>query len=201
LSSIQTNDRKGGTTNKDNHDLTAHNDKLNADKPIVLGYAFEDIDPIVQSTRAVKYLVTSEESKGCDVDLLVHIENLHPDEGVENEGAQLGFCESQDAFTAEIQDQRHYKLVDGLSDNHFPHRQGYQRSRLRFWLSSEQAWRRRIGGEGESCKSVHDQVHPKKLNGLEDGAFIITSDSGNEGEYNRRNVDGDLKLVKGQQIW
>jgi hypothetical protein len=132
------------------------------------------------------------------MDLLVLIEYLHPYEGIEDESPQFGFFESQDTFATEIQDQCHYELVDGLSNDHFPHRQGDQRSRLRFWLPFEQAWRRRIGCEGQSCKGVHDEIHPKKLNGLEDGAFIVTSDSGNEGEYNRRDVDGDLKLVQGQ---
>jgi hypothetical protein len=133
--------------------------------------------------------------------LLVLIEYLHPDEGVEDESPQFGFCKSQDPFAAKIQNQRYYELVDGLSDDHFPHRQGDQRSRLRFWLPFEQAWRRRIGCEGECCKGIHDKIHPKKLNGLENGAFLITSDSGNEGEYNRRDVNCDLKLVQGQQIW
>lgn len=66
----------------------------------------------------------------------------------------------EDCGAAKVEDEGDNQLIDGLSDDHFPHRGRDQRRRLGFRLTVENAAGRRIGGQGESGKGIHDQVHP-----------------------------------------
>jgi hypothetical protein len=55
------------------------------------------------------------------------------------------------------------------------------------------------GGENTKCKSgesVHDEVDPQQLHCAEDRILVITGNSGNKGENNRSDVDGQLELNK-----
>ena len=63
--------RERSAANKDDHDLSSNNDELNPNEEPVPLYAFEYIEFIVKPP------------------IIVLIENLHPDKGVENDGLQL----------------------------------------------------------------------------------------------------------------
>ena len=58
--------REGVTAEEDDDDLSPDNDKLDANEEVIPLYAFEDVHLIV------------------DASVIVLVENLHPDEGVEN---------------------------------------------------------------------------------------------------------------------
>lgn len=58
--------RKGVTPNEDNHDLSSDDDELNANKEVIPLHAFEDVQFVV------------------DASVVVLVENLHPDEGIED---------------------------------------------------------------------------------------------------------------------
>ena len=137
-------------------------------------------------------------TKHLSVDLLVLVENLHPHESVEDKTGQLfeltltGVTEN--LWAAEIEDECHNKLVDRLPYDHLPHGQSDQRSRFRLWLSLKQTGSRRIGGQCQRSKRVHDQIHPKQLHSGEDGALIATGYCRHKGQDDCRNIDSDLKL-------
>ena len=100
-------------------------------------------------------------------DLLVLVENLYPNEGIEDQSSQLFFFllafASQDLLATKIQDECNYELENGLSDNHLPHIESDQWSRLLLRLAIENIASRGIGCERESSESVHDEVYPEKL--------------------------------------
>lgn len=59
--------------------------------------------------------------------------------------------------------------------------------------------RKRGAGGNTKCKSgesVHDEVDPQQLHCAEDRILVITGNSGNKGENNRSDVDGQLELNK-----
>ena len=64
-------DLESGTADENDHYLTTDHDGVDADEEVVLENAFEDIEFVVQ-TAVVEF-----------------IEDLHPDEGVEDYGIQL----------------------------------------------------------------------------------------------------------------
>lgn len=107
--------------------------------------------------------------KGDDV--LVLVENLHPDESIEDQGSQLimlflSFV-AEDLVTCEIQDECDDQLEDSLADNHLPHVQSNQwcSLALRFPVQNITCWR--VGCESESSEGIHNQVHPEQLHSCE----------------------------------
>ena len=64
--------------------------------------------------------------------LLVLIENLHPDERIEDHGLENSFRivvtrEIKNFLPSKIEDESHDKLVDRLPDDHLPHGTSNQR--------------------------------------------------------------------------
>ena len=55
------------------------------------------------------------------------VEDLHPDEHVEDDGVELQFfgfdgcVVAEDGTTGEVEDENDDELEDGLTDDHFPH--------------------------------------------------------------------------------
>lgn len=122
LRSVQPGNREGLSTNKDDQDLTADDDKLNPQKPSVAEHAIEDVKSVVETTR------------------IPLVENLHPNKGVEHHRLVL----SSVVQMGEVQGKSHGKLIDTLSDDHFPHCQGDQRAGLWFGFTIKNGWRRGV---------------------------------------------------------
>ncbi len=131
-------------------------------------------------------------------DLLVLIEDLHPDESVEYHCSQLfvlflSFV-AEDLVTCEIHDECDDQLEDSLADNHLPHVQSNQWCSLafRFPVQNIPGWR--ISCESESSEGVHNQVHPEQLHSCENRFLSRGGDGGNKSEDNGSDVDCELKL-------
>ena len=127
-------------------------------KPPIPVNPFKDIETIVESSgaRTVSNVLEAHSS----LDLLVLVENLHEDKGVENRAMPpvdliVGLV-SENAFSGEEEDQRHHQLEDGLTDDHLPHVQSDQGRRFGFRPSMEDARQWRISGECECGERIHD---------------------------------------------
>ena len=100
------------------------------------------------------------EEKGGDEDVLILIENLHPDKSIEHQCPQLRNLMltliPQNLRARKMQGERDRQLEDRLSDNHFPHIQRDQRSGflIRFPVQDLSGWR--IGCECKGGEGVHD---------------------------------------------
>lgn len=82
---------KGCTSNEKDQELAANNDQLYSHEPIVAEYALEDIEFVVYAPAATQILVSEllQQYWTIGTNLLVLIENLHPDEDVENKRLKL----------------------------------------------------------------------------------------------------------------
>lgn len=107
-------DGKRGTTNEHDEDLTSHDNKLDSDEPVVFEHALENIEPVVETS--------------C----VPLVENLHPDERVENGALKslslVGRLVTKNTRACEIENERDRELINGLSDDHLPHRHSDQGS-------------------------------------------------------------------------
>lgn len=81
-------------TNKDDQDLTANNDDLNANKPFVAHDAFHDVEFVIDATR------------------IVLVEDLHEDERVEDHRLHVTIIPAEDRSAGKVEDKRHNQLVD-----------------------------------------------------------------------------------------
>lgn len=66
MSTIQSMCRESVTPEEDDHDLSPNNDELNDNEEVIPLYSFEDVHLVVNAS------------------VVVLIENLHPDEGIED---------------------------------------------------------------------------------------------------------------------
>src|SRR5204863_4744590 len=100
------------------HDLTCDHESVNGEKPIVLQHSLEDVESVVESS------------------VVELVENLHPNKCIEDNCIQLELnlliCDivAKNAGTSKVQCKRDCELVDGLPNNHLPHRRGEKRCRL-----------------------------------------------------------------------
>lgn len=107
---------------EDDEDLAANHDRVDGDEKPVSVNTLEDVELVVQAPIAIHVSMQPLAGRGF---LLVLVENLHPDECVEDEGPellQLFWClVVEDSRAAEIENKGDHELEDGLSDNHLPH--------------------------------------------------------------------------------
>lgn len=109
LDAVDASDLKGLAADEDNHDLPRDHDDVDDDEEGVAVNAFEDVAVVVE-TATVEF-----------------VEDLHPDEGVEDDCVELclddrvGGVVAEDGSTGEVEDKGDDELVDGLTDDHFPH--------------------------------------------------------------------------------
>lgn len=197
MDTIEAHGRQSAASEGDDKYLTGDGDKVNSDEIPVSVQAFKDVESIVETAVALQILDFCQ----CSItrgDLLELIEELHPYVSIEDHCFQcllLGICRvSEDLVSREIQSQSHRQLVNGLSDNHFPHVQSDQRCRL--WLRQpiENLRIRRIGGECESSKRVHDKIDPEQLNWRENRLLLVAGDGRYKCKRNSSNVDRELEL-------
>lgn len=87
--------------------------------------------------------------------ILVHIEDLHKHIGVEDRRLKLSLflCGSigKNLRPSEIQYQGDRKLIDRLSDDHFPHRYGDEGCGFRFRISVQDVGWWRIRSKCQRC--------------------------------------------------
>ncbi|CRK22699.1 hypothetical protein BN1723_012736 [Verticillium longisporum] len=149
-------DAEGLLAHKDDGNLCADHDTVDADEEGVALNAFEDIELIVKTT------------------VVELVEDLHPDKRVEDHSVKLKLLlrvagvVSEDAGASKVQDQCRRELEDGLADDHLPHVEGDERSRLALRLAIEDLLGRRVGGKSKGSKCVHDEVDPKELHSSKD---------------------------------
>lgn len=69
------------------------------------------------------------------------------------------------------------ELIDSVSQDVLSHGAGDQRLVATIWLPPKQRLCGRLGGQGQGCKRVHDQVHPQHLHGLQGGILRICKEN------------------------
>jgi hypothetical protein len=175
-------DTKWPTANEDDQDLQTDDHEHNADEEPVAKYALKHIDLVIEAS------------------VIEDVEDLHPDEDIEDEGVELellvGIREivAEDVATSEVEHEDNGELVDVLTGDLLPHGRGDEGLVATLRWAVQDLVGRRIGSEGEGGERVHDQVDPKKLNGSENGLHLVVVHRCNESENDGRDIDGDLEL-------
>jgi hypothetical protein len=176
------NDMEGTRANEDDQHLETNHEDVNEDEELVAVNALENVELVVQ-TSVVKL-----------------VEDLYPDEGVENDGIELErlflnvLVVSKDGRSGEVQNEGDDKLEDGLPDDHLPHVGGDEGGLLALGRAVENLLSRGIDSKGESSKGIHDEIDPEELDRLEHGNHVRMIDSGDEGKKHSGNVDCELEL-------
>lgn len=184
MNSVQASHIKGCTSDVDDHYLTPDHDAVDTEEPVVPEHAFEDVQLVVKSP-VVKL-----------------IENLHPNEGVENDSVelQLTFVGAETApeklVASEVEHKGDGKLVNGLSNNHLPHSHSEKRCTLGDGLAVENLFCRGVSCKCEGSKRVHDQINPEQLNRTQDTRIVTSVERRDKGQDDSSNVDCDLELEK-----
>ena len=162
--------------------LQADNEEHNGDEEVVAEDAFEDVELVVQTP------------------VVEDVEDLHPHETVENDGVQLKLhvgirqIVAKNVTTGEVEDEDDGELVDVLPHDLLPHRSGDKRLILALRRAVQDLLRWWVCGECEGGESVHDQVDPEQLDCTKRRLHLLAVDSGNKGQDDSSDVDGNLKL-------
>ncbi|CRK40199.1 hypothetical protein BN1708_008135 [Verticillium longisporum] len=170
-------DAEGLLAHKDDGNLCADHDTVDADEEGVALNAFENVELVVKTT------------------VVELVEDLHPDKRVEDHSVKLKLLlrvagvVSEDAGASKVQDQCRRELEDGLADDHLPHVEGDERSRLALRLAIEDLLGRRVGGKSKGSKCVHDEVDPKELHSSKDRLHLGTFGDGDDDDRNGDNQD------------
>jgi hypothetical protein len=148
------------------------------------------------------------------------VEDLHPDECVEDDSVQLellvgiGEIVAENGATSEVENKDGSELVNILAHDLLPHLYSelvYDRGAcdtgmtygccderlvLALGRTVQDFFCRRVGGKSERRECVHDKVDPEQLHRLEDGLRIVVINSRNKGKQDSGDIDGDLELEK-----
>jgi hypothetical protein len=135
---VQTLNRESRAANIHNHGLAGNHNHQDGDVKVVALHAGENVELVVQAA------------------VVEHVEDLHPDKGVEDQGADLFTVDLvfEDAGAGVVQDEGYDELEEGLADDHFPHDGGDQGRGALGGLAVEDFFGWRIGGEGKSSHGV-----------------------------------------------
>ena len=101
---------------------------------------------------------------------------------------------TQNRAASEMKHKSDGKLEYSLTNDHLPHAEGDERSRLAVGFTVEDLPIRWIRSKRKSGESVHNQVNPEKLNSREDRFLFSRSDSRDESKDDSGNVDRELEL-------
>ncbi len=170
LLAIDVSDAECTTTNEDDGDLCTNHDAVDANEEVVVLQTSENVELVIQTT------------------IVELVEDLHPNESVENHGVELKLlCRVaqvvlEDSTSSEVEDESDNQLEDSLTDDHLPHVHCNERCLLACWFALEDDWSWGISSKRESCKCVHDQVNPEKLHSCKDRFHVRIGDSRDEGE-------------------
>lgn len=94
---------------EDDDDLETNHEEGDEDKELVALDALEDVELIVEAA------------------VVEHVEYLHPDKGVEDDGVEFsllpldGGVVAEDLVAGKVEDKGDGELIDGLADDHLPH--------------------------------------------------------------------------------
>lgn len=102
------------------------------------------------------------------------VEDLRKDKSVEDEGLDNGVLFridqrvvrvgiTEDPEAEEMEDESDDDLISRLEQYLLVHVDGKQRSRFLVGFTVQEGLRGRIRGQRQCCKSVHDDIDPKKL--------------------------------------
>jgi hypothetical protein len=81
--------------------------------------------------------------------VVVLVENLQPDEHVEDEGAHFFLGVREELGPSEVEDEGRDNLIYCLSDDHFPHCEGDYAGGAGGWRAVEDFVGGEVGAEGE----------------------------------------------------
>ena len=99
---------EGSASNEHDEDLSSSNNELNTEEPVIFVHALEDIETVVKTPG------------------IPLVEDLHPDKCVEDcalKSIFLSWClVAKDARASEVEDESDCKLINGLTNDHLPHR-------------------------------------------------------------------------------
>jgi hypothetical protein len=159
-------------------ELTSNSDELHTDKPWV---AKDSLIPNIQLV--------------IDPPTVVLIEKLHPHVNVQYQRLELLYLKLsvriEQVPASVMNNKNNYQLIDGLANDHFPHRDRDNRGIARLRLSLQEIGRRMISSVAKRSKDIHNQVDPKQLNHSKNGvANKLRNDSNNACS----DVDGKLEL-------
>lgn len=85
LGSIKRLDREGLSTDEDDQDLSANNDCLDTNKPLVAENTVQEVEVVIKAARAV-HVSDKLPCGACLNHLLPLVENLHPNKRVKHHG-------------------------------------------------------------------------------------------------------------------
>jgi hypothetical protein len=69
---------------------------------------------------------------------------------------------------------------------------------LPIWWSLQEIWLWKFGGKSQRSKRVHDQIHPKELDGLK---WRLPHDDGSDkGNDQSNNIDSQLELKESSNV-
>ena len=152
MCNVEASDLERLTADEDDHDLASNHDNVDDDEEKVAMYPFEDVELVVKAP------------------IVELIEDLHPNESIEDHGIQFGLKllildrVLEDCRTAKIHHKCHDELVCSLSDDHLPHVRRDERSTFGRWFAIQDLLRRCVSRKSKSREGVHDQVYPQQLN-------------------------------------
>lgn len=148
-------DGEGLATDENDGDLQTDHENVNEDEELIALQTLKDVVLVVQSS------------------VVELIENLHPHKGIEDDGAELGVgVAREDAGAGKVQNKGDDELENSLADDHLPHVGGNEGCLLALGWAVEDFVCGRVGGEGEGCEGIHDEVHPEELDGGEHGTHF-----------------------------
>ena len=78
-------DRECFASFEDDQNLSAHYDRLDANEPVVFEDALKNVEPIIEASTAARTYKCNPSQELMD-DLLVLVEDLHPNESIKYEG-------------------------------------------------------------------------------------------------------------------
>lgn len=122
---VQTSNLEGFPADEDDENLSADHDGVDDPEEVVARDALEDVEPVVE-TAVVQF-----------------IEDLEPDEGVENKGAvAFGFSGvrhivAEEGTATKVEAESDGELGNSLANNHLPHPGGDQRRGFAIRLAVE----------------------------------------------------------------
>ena len=144
--------------------------------------------------------------------VVVLVEDLQPDEHVEDHGAHFIFRVGEELGACEVKNETGNHLEDGLADDHFPHCDADDGGFAGCGWAVEDLVCGRVGRERECGEGVpgeseygageigcdvinlHEQVDPEELHCRQNGAHLRVLQSGDKCNCHSSDVDSDLKL-------
>lgn len=184
LHAVHAGDGEDLAADEHDGDLAANHKEVDTQKVGVALQSREAVEAVIQPSR---------------VEL---VKDLEPHEGVEDHRVELKHSMLVVLVVAEhlgagkVERDGDGELEYDLADDHLPHIEGDQRSRLLLRGTVEYTIGGRICGEDDPGECIHEEVHPEQLDGREYRLHLRVRDRADESEDHGSDGHCDLELEK-----